>query len=87
MADQLRTLHMENSLKKSIYFSIAISLLVTNSISFHKAAKMADCYINDFIYFFEMYQIPWNLGREDGHEEYQKSMDDLVFTMDFNMGG
>ncbi|MGG5254222.1 hypothetical protein ACQYAD_12070 [Neobacillus sp. SM06] len=39
VAAQLRNLNVEDSLKKSIYFSIAISLLVTNSIS-HFASSL-----------------------------------------------
>jgi predicted HTH domain antitoxin len=82
IADKLRKTNYENSLEKSIYYSIALSLFISNSISIQKAASIADCEVNDFIHFLQFNHIPWSLGNKDGYEEYQKSIDDLLIKID-----
>lgn len=82
IADRLRNLDCENSLEKSVYLSIAVSLLVANSISIHKASAIAGYNMDDFLRFLQSNQIPWSFGEEDGHKEYQKSIADLLKTID-----
>lgn len=82
MTEKLHSIFNDQSMEKSIYASIAITLFITNRIKLERAAYLVDSSFTDFIGFLHENNVSWTHYLNDGHTEYQRSLPDLLTFVD-----
>lgn len=82
IAEKLKHISTERSLKNAIYHSITLTLFIANEISLERAAYLLDYDFTDFIHFLESKRIPWCVGENDGYLLYKQSINDLLVQID-----
>lgn len=82
IAEKLKHISSEKSLKNAIYHSITLSLFIADEISMERAAYLLNYNFADFIHILESKRIPWSIGERDGYNQYKQSINDLLVQVD-----